>query len=181
MLANDVVSRGDFDHFTLTIDEPPRRGTAKVTPIPQGLPVIEYRASRFIPDGEHDAFAYAICDESTRCYSAEVTVRFLECTITGTPGNDTLRGTYGEWDVICGLSGDDDISGRGGNDVIYASIGDDTIYGDAGYDTIFGGEGTDTIRGGARADTIYPGPGNDTIHGELGDTVIRNTPDDTVR
>ena len=76
VLANDVVSRGDFDYSTLTIDEPPRRGTAKVAhDASRGRSVIEYRASSFSHDGEHDAFAYAICDDFNRCYSAKVTVR----------------------------------------------------------------------------------------------------------
>ena len=185
VLANDVVSRGDFDHSTLAIDEPPRRGTARVTPIPQGRPVIEYRASSFSHDGERDAFSYAICDESTRCYSAEVTVRFPECTITGTPGDDFLYGSSvydgaSGHDVICGLGGDDYISSYGGRDAIYGGPGDDDIDGGDGANIIFGGEGNDTIRGGAQVDTIYPGPGNDTIHKGIGDTVIGNTPDDTV-
>ena len=36
----------------------------------------------------------------------------VTCTITGTPGNDTLDGTSGN-DVICGLGGDDVINALG--------------------------------------------------------------------
>ena len=180
VLANDVVSRGDFDHSTLTIDEPPRRGTARAVPTEGGRPVIEYRASSFSHDGERDAFSYAICDESTRCYSAEVTVRFPECTITGTPGDDILSGTSGfsdgtsGHDVICGLGGNDTIYGYSRRDAIYAGDGDDIIYGGDGNDTIFGGPGNDLIFGDRGHDTLYGGPGEDRLHGGEGDDTIRS-------
>ena len=182
VLANDFVAKGVFDRFTLGIveSERPRRGTARVTHIPQELPVIEYRASRFFSAGEHDTFSYAICDDLNRCDSAEVTVVFPKCTITGTPGDDTLRGT-GLHEVICGMDGDDTIYGgdRGdtiyggtGNDTIYGGGSDDTIYGGTGNDTIYGRDHYDTIYGGDGGDTIYGGTGNDTIYGERGDDTL---------
>ena len=56
----------------------------------------------------------------------EFGVRPRGCTITGTAGDDVLRGTR-RADVICGLGGDDRIAGRGGNDAIYGDAGDDRI------------------------------------------------------
>ena len=176
MLANDANVRGDFDHFTLDIVESkrPRRGTARVIHIPQGLPVIEYHAhSRFVSTGEHDTFTYAICDDLNRCDSAEVTVVFPKCTITGTPGNDRLAGTRSV-DVICGMEGDDTIYGYGGRDLIYAGGGADIIYGGTDDDTIFGGPGNDLIFGERGHDTLYGGPGEDRLHGGEGDDTIRS-------
>ena len=178
VLANDADVRGDFDHFTLGIVESkrPRRGTARVIHIPQGLPVIEYHArSRFVSAGEHDIFTYAICDDLrvdfNKCNTAEVTVVFPDCTITGTSGNDSLVGTPGD-DVICGLDGDDIINGQAGNDLIYADRGADIIYGRTGDDTIFGGPGNDLIFGHRGHDTIYGGPGEDRLHGGEGGDIL---------
>ena len=182
VLANDFVAREVFDRFTLDIveSERPRRGTARVTHIPQGLPVIEYRASRFFSADERDTFTYAICDDRNRCDSAEVTVVFPKCTITGTPGNDTLRGT-GLHEVICGMDGDDTIYGGDRGDTIYGGTGNDTIYGRDHYDTIYGGDGGDTIYGGTGNDTIYGERGDDTLYGDEGrDTIFGGQGNDTI-
>ena len=74
-----------------------------------------------------------------------------QCTITGTPGDDTganaLTGTDPSEtatgnDVICGLGGNDTIDGKGGNDIILGQGGNDRITGGPGNDTINGGPGT---------------------------------------
>lgn len=64
------------------------------------------------------------------------------CTITGTGGDDVLRGTPGR-DLICGLGGDDILKGRGGADVIFGHAGRDRIIGGDGRDIVVGSGGTD--------------------------------------
>jgi len=78
----------------------------------------------------------------------------LECTITGTPGQDRLLGTSGA-DVICGLGGNDRIAGRGGNDLVVGGRGNDRISGGGGDDTLHGGRGADIVTGGRDADTLF--------------------------
>ena len=66
--------------------------------------------------------------------------------LTGTEGNDTLRGGHG-------------------NDRLYGGAGDDTLTGSSGHDILVGGEGNDRLHGGPGSD-IYvfaPGHGHDTI------------------
>jgi hypothetical protein len=75
------------------------------------------------------------------------------CTITGTEGDDHLRGTRSR-DVICGL---------GGDDVIDAGGGDDAVFGDAGDDRVAGGDGDDTLYGGAGDDRLDGGRGKDVL------------------
>jgi Beta-propeller repeat/RTX calcium-binding nonapeptide repeat (4 copies) len=65
------------------------------------------------------------------------------CTITGTGGDDVLRGAA-EDDVICGLGGDDRLSGGKGDDVLYGGRGLDRLTGGAGRDTCVGGARTFT-------------------------------------
>ena len=61
------------------------------------------------------------------CNTAEVTVVFPDCTITG---------------------------GRG-SDVIYGGNGADTIRDNAGADTIYPGSGNNTLLGVAQEDTVF--------------------------
>jgi Ca2+-binding RTX toxin-like protein len=74
-----------------------------------------------------------------------VSVVLAGCTITGTPGPDTLVGTRGN-DVICGLGGNDRLDGTLGRDVLW------------------GGPGNDQLDGGANEDTVHGGPGNDLFY-----------------
>ena len=167
VLANDVDIEGDFDLSTLTIDNRPRLGIAEVVMTQTGMPVIEYSP---ITGGE-DTFTYYVCDGLYRCDTAEVTVVFPDCTITGTRGRDNLVGTSAA-DVICGLDGDDIIDGKGGNDLIYAGFGEDIVYGRTGDDTIYGGPGNDIILGHRGDDTIYGGLSDDKIWGGGGADTI---------
>ena len=167
VLANDIDVEGDFRRSSLRIERHPRLGTAEVVTTERGMPVIEYSP---ITGGE-ETFTYSICDGIYRCDTAEVTVIFPDCTITGTSGNDNLIGTSGD-DVICGLDGNDVIDGKGGNDLIYAGFGEDTVYGRTGDDTIYGGPGNDIIYGGSGDDLISGHKGNDTIYGDFGDDTI---------
>lgn len=82
----------------------------------------------------------------------------VECTITGTAGDDVLVGTSGH-DVICGLGGDDVIRGLGGDDDLYGGSGRDRLLGGKGSDYLAGDDGRDELRGGAGADlTAGQGP-----------------------
>lgn len=92
-----------------------------------------------------------------------------ECTVTGTPRADVLRGTTGD-DVICG---------GGGNDVIRGGGGDDLLIGGSGRDRIFGGTGDDALDGGARRDALEGGPGTDTC-GVAGGDVANGCTVDTL-
>lgn len=64
--------------------------------------------------------------------------------ITGTPGDDDLRGT-GEGDQILGRAGDDQAFGFGGADIIDGGSGRDLLQGGRNNDRIDGGPGSDTI------------------------------------
>ena len=99
---HNAYFEGDFRLSSLKIDRHPRLGIAKVVTTERGMPVIEYSP---ITGGE-DTFTYSICEYRSRCDTAEVTVIFPDCTITGTPGSDNPTGTSGD-DVICGLDGNE--------------------------------------------------------------------------
>jgi Tol biopolymer transport system component len=71
------------------------------------------------------------------------TATFEACTITGTSGDDVLKGSAGS-DVICGGDGNDTLVGRGSRDVLEGGSGDDTLAGRAGSDVLAGGSGNDT-------------------------------------
>jgi len=91
--------------------------------------------------------------------------------ITGTAGNDKIKGTNAA-DLIFGLGGNDNIKGK---------KGDDCIFGGDGKDKIKGGKGNDTIDGGAGNDKIYGNKGNDTLSGGDGDDKIKGgSGDDTI-
>ena len=87
--------------------------------------------------------------------------------ITGTPGNDLLRGGGGN-DNITGLPGDDCINGQNGNDAMTGDDGNDFILGEDGNDDADGGAGNDTITLGNEPDTSVGGTGNDSITGDAG-------------
>ena len=73
-------------------------------------------------------------------------------TITGTAGNDTLRGGPKA----------DKLNGRGGNDKLYSGAGNDILIGGAGNDLLVGGSGVDKLS---------CGPGTDTARGDAADTI----------
>lgn len=76
--------------------------------------------------------------------------------ITGTSGNNTLKGTSNS-DIINGFEGNDTISGLGGGDIIRGFGGNDTIYGGEGSDLLLGQSGKDYLVGGAGVDKVYGG------------------------
>jgi hypothetical protein len=89
------------------------------------------------------------------------------CTITGTRGDDRLRGTRRR-DVICAGGGDDRISGAGGDDAIFGDGGDDRVTGDDGDDTLYGDAGDDRLDGGDGDDVLAGGDGDDDLAGGAG-------------
>jgi Ca2+-binding RTX toxin-like protein len=101
----------------------------------------------------------------TKCFG-------YQATITGTPGDDHLRGTNRP-DVILGLAGDDIIDGWKGDDLICGNGGRDVLTGGPGKDKLSGGLGHDNVfDDGAGRDVVYLGPGSDTWYGGPGDDVI---------
>ncbi|HSD23040.1 MAG TPA: LamG-like jellyroll fold domain-containing protein [Solirubrobacterales bacterium] len=83
-----------------------------------------------------------------------------QATITGTPGNDKLKGTR-KSDVIAALDGNDTVSGLAGNDLICGGSGKDTLKGGKGNDKLYGDAGKDTLKGGAGKDKLKGGAGKD--------------------
>lgn len=81
-------------------------------------------------------------------------------TITGTPGNDKLKGTARR-DVIAALGGNDTASGLAGNDLICGGAGRDRLKGGPGRDTLRGEAGKDVLKGGPLKDRLIGGPGKD--------------------
>lgn len=110
----------------------------------------------------------------------------VRCTITGTKGDDDLRGTAGK-DVICGMAGDDTISALGGDDKVFGLAGNDKVDGGTGSDHLFAGIGQDDLSGGGGADFLYGekghdrligGPAADALFGHLGNDRHRGGPGD---
>jgi hypothetical protein len=89
------------------------------------------------------------------------------CTISGSLGDDRLRGTGGD-DVICAGAGDDRIAGAGGDDAVFGDGGDDRASGGDGEDTLYGDDGDDRLQGDAGDDVLAGGPGDDRLNGGAG-------------
>lgn len=89
------------------------------------------------------------------------------CTISGTPGPETLVGTGGA-DRICARGGDDTVNAGGGNDVVFAGKGSDTVNGQGGRDTILLEAGADVGFGSSANDRIVGGSGGDRLNGNAG-------------
>ena len=104
----------------------------------------------------------------------------IKHTLTGTSGNDLLRGIrYGgsQEDTIYGLDGDDNIYGYTGvidstDNFLYGGAGNDLVTGASGVDYIEGGTGDDELRGGNGADELYGGDGADTLRGQNQDDYL---------
>jgi Tol biopolymer transport system component len=84
-------------------------------------------------------------DSNPETNTASTVTRVYPCSILGTDGPDTLRGTR-RGDVVCGLSGDDHLYPGGGADVVRAGPGDDVIdAAGGGRDVISCGPGADLV------------------------------------
>jgi RTX calcium-binding nonapeptide repeat (4 copies) len=77
-------------------------------------------------------------------------------------GTTTLTGTSGD-DVIRGCPGRDRLFGLAGDDVLRAGAGNDDLFGGAGRDSLGGGTGNDTLGGGTGVDYLSGGAGFDVI------------------
>ena len=95
--------------------------------------------------------------------AADRAAALLECTITGTRGDDVLVGGRGD-DVLCGGGGDDVLRGGGGDDVLRGGGGEDGLFGGSGDDYLQGGRADDRLRAGAGDDDLRGGRGNDRLH-----------------
>jgi len=100
--------------------------------------------------------------------------------VTGTDGNDVLRGTDDQ-DTLDGKAGDDRIFGGKSDDTLIGGTGQDHIEGGKGddvilaqgeeaeFDTIKGGDGTDTLRNTGEEDLVLDrfarGNGIDVVEG----------------
>ena len=92
--------------------------------------------------------------------------------ITGTAGNDTLKGTNGADaisgkagdDVLLGLKGTDAMDGGRGRDAVLGGneigpqSGDRALVGGRGGDFVGGGRGSDGLSGGSGKDYMFAGP-----------------------
>lgn len=102
-----------------------------------------------------------------------------DCTIVGTPGDNSLTGTAGN-DVMCGLGGNDTIGGQGGddridggtgNDVLRGVDGSDQLFGRGGNDDLGGGDGFDLVRFDGSAGPVNANLASGTASGEGADTL----------
>jgi Ca2+-binding RTX toxin-like protein len=100
----------------------------------------------------------------------------LQCTITGTAGDDVLVGTPGP-DVICGLGGDDELIGNGGDDHLIGGPGNDVLRGHDGNDRLDGGAGDDILLGRLGDDILIGGTGADRLEGDEGADILDGSSD----
>lgn len=84
--------------------------------------------------------------------------------ITGTAGNDNLRGGVQD-DTLIGYEGNDTLFGGSGDDLLQAGLGNDELYGESGNDTLSGAEGNDILYGEAGNDRVVGAQGNDVLYG----------------
>ena len=132
---------------------------------------------------------------STSEFAANTTA--LGCDVSGTAADDTLTGTGGGDDVICGLEGDDTITPDGGDDIVVGGEGADeadlsgaavavdadlaTGFATVGADALLlpqiedvtGSDFDDTIDGDDGANKLTGGDGKDTLKGEDGDDTLK--------
>ncbi|WP_339469208.1 calcium-binding protein, partial [Pseudomonas capeferrum] len=121
-------------------------------------------------------------DDGTSAYKLEE-IRFADgkswsieqvktLVLTGTDGNDTVRG-FATDDVMDGGSGNDYLYGENGNDTLKGGAGNDVLYGGNGNDLVLGGEGADQLYGDAGDDLLDGGAGNDALNGGAGSDIYR--------
>jgi Ca2+-binding RTX toxin-like protein len=89
----------------------------------------------------------------TLCGAFGATAGFAKPTMTGTAGDDQLRGTPAG-DGVTALGGDDSVHGFGGPDGVAGGFGKDFIDGGGGGDYLNGGGGSDTVHGGKGDDVL---------------------------
>ncbi|GEO13121.1 calcium-binding protein [Microvirga aerophila] len=92
--------------------------------------------------------------------------------VTGSLGDDELRGDSKVNVLKGGDGGKDTLSGGGGSDILYGQNGSDILDGEAGEDHLEGGDGDDILRGGSDKDVLNGGSDNDTLEGGAGADVL---------
>lgn len=97
--------------------------------------------------------------------------------VSGTEGNDIVRGTNGYLAFVGSpgqpgrlltLDGDNLLWGNGGNDQLYGLNGHDTLRGGNDQDTLWGGSGDDKLYGDNGNDRLVGGAGADRLSGGNG-------------
>ena len=91
--------------------------------------------------------------------------------MTGTDGNDRIKGTHGPDaisalagnDVVRAFRGADMVSGAEGFDRLFGGKANDVLDGGPGFDIVGGGKGDDVARGAAGFDRVFGGPGDDRL------------------
>jgi hypothetical protein len=91
-----------------------------------------------------DSSATANLSGSQAAYLIKMNNLITEQTISGTEGNDILKG-YDADQLIYGRGGDDEIYGMNGSDTIFGGLGNDVIYGGNDADSLTGGVGRDVF------------------------------------
>jgi Ca2+-binding RTX toxin-like protein len=92
----------------------------------------------------------------------------LDLLITGSKGDDVVKGTTGGASYNMG-AGNDTVNGGDADDNIDGSTGNDTLNGGKGSDILEGGAGNDNLNGGDGADTLHGNSGVDSLTGGLGE------------
>jgi Ca2+-binding RTX toxin-like protein len=96
--------------------------------------------------------------------------------------DETVESNPGQFNVIEGTEGEDELTGGDGSDTIFGYQGDDSlnggqgndhIEGDAGNDSLDGADGDDTLTGGADDDFMHGREGSDLLQGSDGNDTLR--------
>jgi Tol biopolymer transport system component len=156
-----VTNEGGPEHGTLSdfapLDNP---STVVYTPDPG------FSGKDRIIFGAFDDFGFGD-DTGTVSIAVGLPCAGQTATISGTDGNDDLKGTPQE-DIIAAAAGNDKVRSLGGGDIVCAGSGKDEVKGGGGKDTLKGGSGDDRLRGGGGNDRLKGGPGKDELNGGAG-------------
>ncbi|WP_157946840.1 hypothetical protein [Thalassobius sp. I31.1] len=95
-------------------------------------------------------------------------------TVTGTDGNDRIKGRFRDSEGDKVTKGNDIISAGAGNDVVKAGKGDDTMIYTSGNDTYVAGKGEDTL-------DLSKYSSDEVTISKKGKHVIIETPDGTIK
>lgn len=110
--------------------------------------------------------------------SVEVTGTLGDDKLKGGQGDDEMEGEEGN-DTLDGGRGDDEINGDEGNDLLKGKRGNDELVGDEGNDYLKGYQGNDVLSGGAGKDTLEGGAGADELEGGPGADLFMCDSEDT--
>ena len=91
------------------------------------------------------------------------TAGFVNLTLNGSAGPDTLAGLLGD-DMVNGGAGNDILTGGGGDDQINGEGGDDDLYGGPGVNVLHGGDDNDILRDLFGSNQLYGDNGNDIFY-----------------